>query len=114
LHTLATEGELSTIYFRGIQDFGSLKDGERVRFSSALGYLFRVLEEAQFFWREGNLDFEFWYGIETSVKEILAYRGVQEWWSTRCHWYNEPFREHVQAMTLESGLPKMYDEEVDA
>jgi len=114
LQTLATEGELSSIYFRGINDFSSLKDVERVRFSSALGHLFRVLEEAYFFQEEGNLDPKFWYGFETSIKEILAYRGVQDWWSTRSHWYNEPFRKFVQTIMAERTSPKMYGEKVNA
>jgi len=114
LHTLATDGELSVIYFRGIRDLDSIKDAERVRLSSALGYLFGVIEEAYFFWKEDNLDPEFWYGFETSVKGILAYRGVQDCWSTRCHWYNEPFRKYVQSLMLASGPAKMYGEVVDA
>ena len=110
LHTLATDGELSSIYLRGIRDFSSLRDSELVRFTCTLGYLFRVFEEAYFLWKEGNLDPHVWHGFESPVKEMLAYSGVRDWWSTRCHWYNQPFREFVYARVVESGAPKLYGE----
>jgi hypothetical protein len=110
LHTLATDGELSAIYLRGIRDFGSLRDSELVRFASTLGYFFRVLEEAHFHWTEGNIDPHVWHGFEMTAKDILAYSGVRDWWSTRGHWYNQPFQEFVHARIVERGAPKLYGE----
>ena len=54
LQTLANNEELAAIYLRGIRDFSSLKDAELVRFHSALGFLFRVFDEAFFQWKEGT------------------------------------------------------------
>ena len=110
LQMLATDGELSAIYLRGIRDLNSLRDAELVRFMSTLGYLFRVFEEAYFLWKEGNLDPHVWHGFEAQVKGILAYSGARDWWSTRSHWYNQPFREFVHEKIVESGAPKLYGE----
>ena len=110
-HMLATNGELSDIYLRGIRDFGSLRDAELARCSAIFGYQLRVLEEAHFHWTEGSLDPHFWHGFETPMKDLFAYSGMRDWWSTRCHWYNQPFQEYVRAFVTEAGAPRLYGED---
>ena len=109
-HMLATDGDLGAIHLRGIRDFGSLTDSELLRFSAAFGFLLRLSEEAHFQWEEGNLDPQLWHGFEAPMKDLFAYSGVRDWWSTRCHWYNQPFQEYVRRMIAEVGAPKLYGE----
>lgn len=110
MQSLATDEELSSIYLRGIQDFRSLEDAELVRFTSALGVLFRVFDEAFFQWSEGNLDPQVWHGFESPMGDVLAYPGVRDWWATRSHWYSTPFREFIDAKAAAAGSPAMYGE----
>ena len=110
LQMLATDSELGTAYLHGIRDFGSLDDSDLIRFSSALGFLFRVFEENFFQWKEGDLDAYVWHGFESPISDMLAYPGVQEWWSTRSHWYSAPFGEFIQAKVGISSAPTMYRE----
>jgi hypothetical protein len=110
LQMLATDDKLADIWIRGLRDFGSLAEGERVRFTSALGFLFRVFEEAFFQWKEGHLDDEVWHGFESPMTDIVAYPGVQDWWNTRSHWYSAPFQELIRAKVAKAGTPTMYGE----
>lgn len=110
LQTMATDEELAAIYLRGLRDYGSVKEVELVRFSSALGLLFRVFDEAFFQWKEGNLDSSVWHGFESPMADMLAYPGAREWWSTRSHWYSEPFRELIHAKMAKAGPPILYGE----
>ena len=110
LQTLANNEELAAIYLRGLRDFSSLKDADLVRFHSALGFLFRVFDEAFFQWKEGTLDAHVWHGFDAPMADMLAYPGVRDWWSTRCHWYSAPFREHIKSKATEAGQPNLYQE----
>jgi hypothetical protein len=110
LHTMATDEDLAEIYLRGIRDFSSVTEGDLVRFGSALGFLFRVFDEAYFHWQEGNLDAHTWNGFESPMGDMLAYPGVRDWWSTRAHWYSEPFRELIRAKVADAGAPGLYRE----
>ena len=110
LQMIATDQELGAIYLRGLRDFQSLEDWDHVRFSSHLGFLFRVFEENFFQWDEGNLDAHLWRGFESPIIDMLAYPGVREWSSTRSHWYSMPFGEFIQTKMSMSGAPSMYGE----
>ena len=110
LEMLATDEELSKVYLRGLRDLGSIDDSEFVRFSSALGFMFRVFEEAFFQWQEGNLDAHLWNGYESPIADMLAYPGTQEWWSTRSHWYSPQFRDFVGEKVSASNAPALYRE----
>ena len=110
LQIIATDEELGAIYLRGLRDFRSLDDLDRVRFSSHLGFLFRVFEENFFQWEEGHLDAHLWRGFESPITDTLAYPGVQAWRLTRTHWYSLPFGEFVQKKIDTSGVPSMYGE----
>jgi hypothetical protein len=110
LQMIATDKELGAIYLRGLRDFHSLDEQDRVRFSSHLGFLFRVFEENFFQWEEGHLDADVWRGFESPIADTLAYPGVQAWWLTRTHWYSLPFGEFVQTKINTSGVPSLYGE----
>lgn len=110
LQMIASDAELADIYHRGLQDFGSLEAGDLVRFTSALGSLFRVFDEAYFQWKEGHLDDPVWHGFEAPMADMMAYPGVRDWWATREHWYSEPFRELIEVKMASAGAPEIYGE----
>jgi hypothetical protein len=112
LQTLASDEKLAAIYLRGIRDFSSLEGAELVRFHSAMGFLFRVFDEAFFQWEQGALDAHVWLGFDAPMADMLAYPGVRDWWSTRSHWYSVPFREHISAKATAAGDPGLYREPV--
>ena len=110
LQMFSVNEELGALYLKGLSDFASLDDTELVRFSSHLGFLFRVFEENFFQWKEGNLDPDHWRGYEAPLSDTVAYPGVRAWWVTRAHWYSAPFGEFVQAKMDQSRSPGLYRE----
>lgn len=110
LQMLAAQGDLADIYVRGIRNFSALEAAEQPRFSALMGYLFRVYEEHLFQWREGLLDARIWHGLEAPVDDILAYPGVQNWWTTRSGWYSEDFRIFIRGKIASASSPTMYGE----
>ena len=81
-----------------------------MRFGCALGFLFRVFDEAFFQWKEGHLDAHVWHGFDSPMADMLAYPGVRDWWSSRSHWYSMPFQDHIRSKIVEAGAPAMYGE----
>lgn len=102
------DGELSDIYFRGIQDFNSLEGVELVRFSAFFGKAFRVYEDAFFHHRDGLLDAEIWRGLCGPVEDLLAYPGVQSWWNARKHHYSPDLHLHVARLLGEDREQRLY------
>lgn len=110
LHMMATNQEVSDIYIKGIQDFHSLETTELPRFTSIVGYLFRIFEENFFLWKDGQLEKRIWHGYVSPIGDSLNYPGVQAWWGTRSHWYSLEFRDFIDLKIKESGEPNLYGE----
>jgi hypothetical protein len=110
LHSLATDDQLSGIYLRGLRDADELDEAELVRFLSALGFLFRVFEEAFYHWNDGDLDDHVWHGFSAPIVDMLAYPGTIVYWEMRRHWYSAPFREFVEKEIERAGEQKLYRE----
>ncbi len=108
MHTLATNTELSDVYFRGIQDFSCLKGSELPRFSALFAYLFRLYEDNYLQWNEGNLDRRIWNGYDATIDDVLSFPGVQAWWAIRSHWYSAEFQAVIQKKISEARVPTMY------
>jgi hypothetical protein len=108
LSTLATDEKLADIYLVGLREIDSLTEPELVRFSSALGFLFRVFDEAHYHWNDGYLEEHVWHGFEATMADTLAYKGVREWWSMRREWYSTQFREFIDKKIESVENPKLY------
>jgi hypothetical protein len=59
---LAVHPHLSELYYRGIQDFESLKGAEIVRFSAFMDQMFKLFEEAYHGQLERHMDARVWRG----------------------------------------------------
>lgn len=112
LDLLATDGELSRIYARGVQGgLTELEIEERVRFVAAMQRALSALEEG-FLMRRAGLWPE-WYGqdIYGTIAYLAAYPGVQEIWSERKRTFSPAFREHMDRLISEgpAALPHWAD-----
>ena len=110
LRTLATNTDVSDLYFRGIHDFSCLKGSELPRFSALLGYLFRIFEDNYLQWTEGHLDRRVWNGFEATMDDIISLPGVQAWWVTRSHWFSAEFQAVICKKISGARVPTMYGE----
>jgi hypothetical protein len=83
--------ELCQIYLRGIRDYMSLPDEDRLRLSLCFIRLVRAMEQQYLHVRLGNLDGTYFISIHKSFLEFLAFPGVQEWWRLSSDTFEDSF-----------------------
>ena len=92
---LAMDPDLARIYWKGLEDFGSLDRDERRRFSAYLVGMFRRFENLVYQTRYGALDADSWLGVKKTAMVTLRRRGATEWWSEAKDLFNEEFQDYV-------------------
>ncbi|HUF50609.1 MAG TPA: hypothetical protein VMN60_07250 [Longimicrobiales bacterium] len=112
LQAIADSPELADLYWRAIRDFDSIQGADLARFSALMDHMFRIYEEMYFQNMEGHLDPRVWQGFESPMRDLIAYPGIQAWWSSRSHWFSADFRRFIDAH-LERGLAaRLYRETI--
>jgi hypothetical protein len=107
---LTEHPHLRELYYRGIHDFESLEGADLAGFSSLMGPLFKVSEDAYHQHLEGHLDPRVWRGFEALMRDFNAYPGVQAWWRSRSHWFTEEFAKLINQQQQTAKPPTLYRE----
>ena len=110
LREIAEHPHLGELYYRGIHDFESLKNGDLVRFGALMLQLFHIYGETYHQQLEGHLDPRVWRETEASLRDFIAYPGIQAWWRLRSHWFSEEFVKFVDQAQQTAGPPRLYRE----
>src|SRR5262249_22819294 len=110
LGELVAQPQLGELYYRGLHDFESLEGGELVRFSALALQLFQICQDIYFQQLDGHLDTRIRDKIETIIRDINAYPGVQAWWRTRSHWFSDEFVKHVDQLQQTAKAPRLFRE----
>ena len=110
IQQLSGNPDLSELYYRGINDFESLKGAELVRFSALMVEAFRRSEEMYYLQLQGHLEQYVWHGLEAGMREFSGYPGVQAWWRFRSHWFSEEFAKHIDHLQQTAPPARMYRE----
>ena len=92
---VAQDTETSTLWVRGLQEYGHLNPGERARFIMLMGVSVRTMSQQFFQWRQGALDTENWNGMKAVIDDITLYPGFAEYWRLRSHQYSDAFQTYV-------------------
>ena len=101
LYGMAFEPGGAEIWGRGNQGFSHLKtDEERIKLSTMMLVLFRLYEEAFYFWKDGAVDEWAWRSVGGPLGHVMGTPGFRDWWEVRGEWFSAEFREH-----LETGTP---------
>ena len=101
---LAEDEKLIEIYQKGIADYDSLPDTERLRLSICLINTFRVIEQQYIHMSRGNVDPAFFKSTNLGFTELMSLPGVQTWWQWSRHSFEEGFRDHVDEMIANPKL----------
>jgi hypothetical protein len=112
LDLLATDGELSRIYARGVQGgLAHLEMEERVRFIAAIQRMMSALEEGFLMRRAGLWPDWSAHDIYATIAYFAAYPGVREIWRERKGLFSPVFREHMDRLISEEqeALPHWMD-----
>lgn len=108
---VADNGELAEIWFRGLKGYEELPEIERVRFSAHIARMVRVMENLFQHRSEDQFKGENWDAFDHYIRDIFGYKGVQQWWQTRSHYFTKSFQAHVAThISEESAHPGVYGE----
>jgi hypothetical protein len=100
--------EFCAIYLRGVQSFNDLDAVEKLRFSSFLNRFLKNFQAMYFSHRDGVLSTSLWGEVERTMRDVVAYPGVQQWWGTRRRWHTEEFARFVDALIARADKPTIY------
>ena len=108
---LADNGELAEIWFRGLKGYEELPEIERVRFSAHIARMVRVMENLFQHRAEDQFKGENWDAFDRYIRDTFSYKGVQQWWQARSHYFAKSFQAHVDKhISEESAHPGVYGE----
>ena len=99
--------ENAAIWINGMNSFGELNTPERVRFSGLVGHAFRLFEQLYYQNRDSGVEPEVWDGFQSRLRDMAAYPGCADWWTTRAHWYGKGFRTFVESHREASNRPRL-------
>jgi hypothetical protein len=105
---LHENADFPTIYLRGVQSFHELDAVSKLRFSAFQNRFFKNFEGMYYSRREGILNTELWDEIDRTMSDVLAYKGMQDWWQTRKHWHTEAFARVVDEIIARGDKPTAY------
>ncbi len=111
LKTIIDAPGIAELFLRGITTFDSLDGADVPRFNSLMERFFRVYENAFYRHAAHQLEPTAWHGMDSQIRDLLAYPGVQWWWGNREHWFSEDFRSYVHQIIGSSRVPRMYREQ---
>jgi hypothetical protein len=100
--------DFAATYLRGVQSFDDLDPVSKLRFSAFLNRFFKSFESMYFAHRDGILAKSSWGEIERTMSDLIAYPGIQQWWTTRKHWQTEEFAQVVDTIIARGDKPKAY------
>ena len=99
---LASDADLSHIYWTGLHDLESLSSEERRRFGALMLGLFRRMENGVFQTERGMLDPASWVGMRNTVQRSLSQPGGAAWWSRAQDLFSPAFQEYVNRELMPS------------
>lgn len=105
--------DVARIWRRGLEQFDSLTDDERVRFLVFLSGAFRFFEATRLQWRHGQLDSEHWHNVESNVRDLAPHPGVKTYWTIRHHWHSIEFRGWFESLPQTVATSVLYGESTE-
>lgn len=105
---ISDNAELADIYLRGMVDYSSLDSIEKLRFSTIFSRFMRVLESMHSRHLKNQLDPKIWPGYEKGLRDFFSHPGLQDWWSSRSHWFTPEFQKLVESFIAEEKDPSLY------
>lgn len=99
VESLFADAQMASIWRRGLGNFDSLDEDERVRFLAFTSALFRFYDASRIQMLHGQLDPEHWHTIEQQVISLAGQPGIGAWWKLRRGWHSEDFQRLFESVT---------------
>ena len=95
-HLVAADDELSQIIPKGLRDYASLSEKERVRLVAAFMAFLSYSQNAFLKWREGLLAQPLWRGWELVIMNLVCAPGGKAFWKERSYLFGDEFRRYIE------------------
>ncbi len=95
-HLVAADDELSQIVAKGLRDYTSLSEKERVRFIAAFMAFLSCSQNAFLKWREGLLASPLWMGWQHVIMNLVGAPGGKAFWKDRAYMFGDEFRRYIE------------------
>ena len=109
LNPMIEDGDVARLFRVGMGSVETLTDDERTRFLFICSGIFRFYEAARLQWRHGQLDDGHWWSVDTQLREIIGYSGIQTFWGMRRQWHSPEFRGWVETLPRNKPEHGLYD-----
>ena len=93
---IAADAELAQIAAKGLRDYASLSEQEKVRFIATFMAFISYSQNAFLKWREGLLKPALWLGWEQVMMNLFGAPGGKALWKERSYLFGEEFRRYIE------------------
>ena len=90
------------IYIKGSNDFDSLSQSEKIRYSIQMQPIFRTFEQLHYSALHGTIDANVHSGFARQFAAIMQLPGNQQYWAARRHWFGDTFQAHAEIVMREN------------
>jgi len=95
-HLVAADAELSRIIAKGLRNYGSLAEHDRVRIVAAFMAFLSYSQNAFLKWREGLLAQPLCRGWELVIMNLVCAPGGKVFWKERAYMFGDEFRQYIE------------------
>jgi len=107
LKVIATDDALPEIWLKAIEDYDSLRDVERLKASLIFHDLLRNYEQQFIHIQAGHADGSYLDSINRIFQDFLTFPGVQQWWGSSRHAFDDAFENHVNLLINRAGESRL-------
>lgn len=102
---LVNHHDFAQVWWMGVEDVETLREGEVVRFFAFASSIFRFFEASRVQWLRGQLDAEHWHTVEQHAIALALKPGVQSFWQHRKHWHCPAFQLWFESLPTHEVSP---------
>jgi len=95
LTSLTDDETLAAAYRKGVRDYLSLEDDERMRVSTYFIRGFRIIEQQYMHTAGGKLDESYFASTKIAFRVFLTFPGVRQWWASSSNLFESGFRDYI-------------------
>ena len=107
--------DFAHLWLKGLASFETLANEEKVRCATLFVSVFRIYESMYLRHLDGLIGQEMLASYEAPIIDLMPYSGIQSWWKQRRHWFQTPFRTHIDEKIAECKSanigPSLYGEQ---
>ncbi len=109
--TSINDEDFVCIYIRASNDFDSLSQGDKIRYSIQMQPIFRTFEQLHYSSLHETIDPNVHSGFERQFAAIMQLPGNQQYWAVRRDWFGNTFQEYADKVVARSHsvVPANFD-----